>query len=215
MSWIILAFNGARNVCNVIPSKIRIIKLQLLRMWIFFAGIHWGKGGTMKHAYTGIKAARVVESLNKTYGLDVSSIHGFGFRWWHPFIYLSNTAPLKILAKILYLWPPPEKKYVFDCIKCTLCSYGGHVISAMATEIVFSKLGQIDRLTLLDPGVKVPKFNSIPEEYRVKGSKQQYGLLNRVVQWSQINLHILHLLDFYRRKAKPPGLYFRPLVQNL
>ena len=47
----------------------------------FFAGIHWGKGGTMKHAYTGIKAARVVESLNKTYGLDVSSIHGFGFRW--------------------------------------------------------------------------------------------------------------------------------------
>ena len=28
----------------------------------------------MKHAYTGIKAARVVESLNKTYGLDVLDV---------------------------------------------------------------------------------------------------------------------------------------------
>ena len=68
-----------------------------------------------------------------------------------------------------------------------VCSKGyqakdyGHVISAMATEIVFSKFEKIDRLTLLDPGAFVTKCNDIPEKYGVIGSKQQYGLLNRVV----------------------------------
>ena len=44
-------------------------------------GIRWGKGGTPKHAYTGIKLAKVVKSFVEKYGLDVSSIHGIGFRY--------------------------------------------------------------------------------------------------------------------------------------
>ena len=56
----------------------------------------------------------------------------------------------------------------------------------MATEIVFSNLGKIDRLTLLDPGRFVTKYQDIPEKYRVKGSKQQYGLLNRVAELNHV-----------------------------
>ena len=44
-------------------------------------GIHWGSGGTGRHLFTGIKAARVIESLSKDFGLDVSTIHGLGFRY--------------------------------------------------------------------------------------------------------------------------------------
>ena len=51
-------------------------------------------------------------------------------------------------------------------------SYGAHVISAMATEIKETGLGQIDRLTLLDPGIKVSK-------YKVDG-KTQKGLIHKV-----------------------------------
>ena len=49
----------------------------------------------------------------------------------------------------------------------------------MATDIVFSKLGKIDRLSLLDPGVWVKQFKPIPMMYRVE--KNQYGLVNRVI----------------------------------
>ena len=51
-------------------------------------------------------------------------------------------------------------------------SYGAHVISAMATEIKETGLGQIDRLTLLDPGIKV-------SNYKVDGKNQQ-GLIHKV-----------------------------------
>lgn len=43
------------------------------------------------------------------------------------------------------------------------------MISAMATEIKESGLGQIDRLTLLDPGIKVPMFG------------EQRGLIRKVI----------------------------------
>ena len=56
-------------------------------------------------------------------------------------------------------------------------SFGGHVISAMATDLVFSKVGKIDRLSLLDPGGWVTQFK-IPQKYRVE--ENQYGLVNRV-----------------------------------
>ena len=44
-------------------------------------GIRWGSGGTIRHAYAGIKAAEVVKSFAETYGLDVSTLHGIGFRY--------------------------------------------------------------------------------------------------------------------------------------
>ena len=43
-------------------------------------GICWGKGGSNKHVYAGIKLAKVVKSFVQKYGLDVSSVHGIGFR---------------------------------------------------------------------------------------------------------------------------------------
>ena len=48
----------------------------------------------------------------------------------------------------------------------------------MASEIVFSKLGMIDRLSLLDPGKNVKTF-PVPDQYRIEG-KKQYGMVNRV-----------------------------------
>ena len=44
-------------------------------------GICWGKGGSNKHAYAGIKLAKVVKSFVEMYGMDVSSAHGIGFRY--------------------------------------------------------------------------------------------------------------------------------------
>ena len=44
-------------------------------------GICWGKGRTNKHAYAGIKLAMVVKSFVEKYGIEVSSIHGIGFRY--------------------------------------------------------------------------------------------------------------------------------------
>ena len=49
-------------------------------------------------------------------------------------------------------------------------SYGAHVISAMATEIKDSGLGQVDRLTLLDPGINVPMVGD------------QRGLIRKVIK---------------------------------
>ena len=43
-------------------------------------GIRWGSGPTKKHAYVGTKLAKVVKSFVDKYGLDVSDIHGIGFR---------------------------------------------------------------------------------------------------------------------------------------
>ena len=43
-------------------------------------GIRWGFGIIGKTTFAGIKAARVVEYLHNEYGLDVSTIHGIGFR---------------------------------------------------------------------------------------------------------------------------------------
>ena len=51
-------------------------------------------------------------------------------------------------------------------------SFGGHVISAMATAIKQIGLGQVDRLTLLDPGTKV-------NNYEINGKIQQ-GLIHKV-----------------------------------
>ena len=56
-------------------------------------------------------------------------------------------------------------------------SFGSHVISGMATELVDMGFEKIDRLTLLDPGCKVPKF-------RVNG-KKQYGLIHKVTKGIQ------------------------------
>merc|ERR1719336_427555 len=98
-------------------------------------GIRWGQGGSNKHVYTGIKAARVVESLHKSHGLDVSTLHGIGF------------------------------------------SFGGHVISAMASEIVFSKLGKIARLSLLDPGRIVNLFE-VDGKYK-SVDRKQLGFVNK------------------------------------
>ena len=53
---------------------------QLSRKFSKLIGIRWGKGGLDAHIFSGIKAARVIESLQKNYGLDVATIHGFGFR---------------------------------------------------------------------------------------------------------------------------------------
>ena len=44
-------------------------------------GIHWGSGGTERHANTGVKAAQVIKSFAETYSLDVSNVHGIGFRY--------------------------------------------------------------------------------------------------------------------------------------
>ena len=44
-------------------------------------GICWGKGGSNKHVYAGIKLAKVVKSFVEKYGIEVSSIHGIGFRY--------------------------------------------------------------------------------------------------------------------------------------
>ena len=63
-----------------------------------------------------------------------------------------------------------------------MSSFGGHVISAMATELYFSNLGQVDRLTLLDPGCHVKEYDSKElGNYKVDGFTKQYGLLNRVM----------------------------------
>ena len=42
--------------------------------------ILWGKGPIMKHAWTGIKTAKVVKSFYENYGLKIEDIHGIGFR---------------------------------------------------------------------------------------------------------------------------------------
>ena len=56
----------------------------------------------------------------------------------------------------------------------TICSYGANVVNAMASEIVFSQMGKIGRLTLLDPGRK-------QKEYKIKGNpNKQIGFFNRV-----------------------------------
>ena len=43
-------------------------------------GIRWGKGNEKRHAWTGIKTAKVVKSFVEKYGLKISDIHGIGFR---------------------------------------------------------------------------------------------------------------------------------------
>ena len=47
------------------------------------------------------------------------------------------------------------------------------MISGMATELIDAGLGEIDILTLLDPGCKVPT------KLRIDG-KKQYGLIDKV-----------------------------------
>ena len=42
--------------------------------------ILWGSGPIMKHAWTGIKTAKVVKSFHSNYGLKIEDIHGIGFR---------------------------------------------------------------------------------------------------------------------------------------
>ena len=44
-------------------------------------GIQWGAGGTEKHANSGVKAAQVIKSFAETYSLDISNVHGIGFRY--------------------------------------------------------------------------------------------------------------------------------------
>ena len=58
-------------------------------------------------------------------------------------------------------------------MKFNAYSFGAHVISGMATELIDAGLGKIDRLTLLGPGCKVPT------KLRIDG-KKQYGLINKV-----------------------------------
>ena len=41
----------------------------------------------------------------------------------------------------------------------THCSYGADIVNALASEIVFSKMGKMGRLTLLDPGRRLETFN--------------------------------------------------------
>jgi len=91
--------------------------------------MYWGKGGEKRHAWSGIKTAKVVKSFVEKYGLKIEDIHGIGF------------------------------------------SFGAHVINAMATELNDIGLGKIDRLTLLEPGCKVPKHN-------IDG-KTQFGLIHK------------------------------------
>ena len=57
-------------------------------------------------------------------------------------------------------------------------SFGGNVISAFATEVFFSNLGKIDRLSLLDPGNMVSKYEVQGEYKAVEG--KQYGFVNKV-----------------------------------
>jgi len=80
-------------------------------------GIRWGSGWTYKHAFVGIKAARVVQSLQENHQLDVTALHAIGW------------------------------------------SYGADIVNALASEIVFSKMGKMGRLTLLDPGRRLETFN--------------------------------------------------------
>jgi len=44
-------------------------------------GIRWGKGNEKRHAWTGIKTAKVVKSFVEKYGLKISEIHGIGFSY--------------------------------------------------------------------------------------------------------------------------------------
>ena len=71
-------------------------------------------------------------------------------------------------------------------------SFGAHVISGMATELIDAGLGKIDRLTLLDPGCKVPT------KLRIDG-KKQYGLINKVryrlIMCSNILYEIVEILS--------------------
>ena len=53
-------------------------------------------------------------------------------------------------------------------------SYGADVVNAMASEVVFSGMGKIGRLTLLDAGNRQEKYN-------IKGNPiKQLGFYNRV-----------------------------------
>ena len=55
-----------------------------------------------------------------------------------------------------------------------LKSFGAHAVSAMATEIKQKWLGQVDRLTLLDPGTMV-------SDSEVDGNpNKQQGLIHKV-----------------------------------
>ena len=55
------------------------------------------------------------------------------------------------------------------------------MISAMATEIKDIGLGQVDRLTLLDPGTKV-------KDFEVNGKMQQ-GLIHKVKNAFSLQLY--------------------------
>ena len=62
-------------------------------------------------------------------------------------------------------------------------SYGADVVNAMASEVVFSGMGKIGRLTLLDAGNR-------QEEYKIKGNPvKQIGFFNRV--WFVVISHEL------------------------
>ena len=56
----------------------------------------------------------------------------------------------------------------------------------MASDLVFSNIGKIDRLSLLDPGgwVRIfEKSTKVPKQYRMGG--KQYGMVNRVRLWKK------------------------------
>ena len=44
-------------------------------------GMRWGSGNVWRHAWTGIKTAKVVKSFHEKYGLQTEDIHGIGFRY--------------------------------------------------------------------------------------------------------------------------------------
>ena len=85
----------------------------------------------------GIKAARVVQSLQENHQLDVTALHAIGWRY------------VKVVLAI----------FITANYTKTNCSYGADIVNALASEIVFSKMGKMGRLTLLDPGRRLETFN--------------------------------------------------------
>ena len=65
----------------ILPFQIRLQAATVTGAHYNIIGIRWGSGWTEKHAFVGIKAARVIQSLKENYNLDVANLHAIGWRY--------------------------------------------------------------------------------------------------------------------------------------
>ena len=117
--------------------------------------MRWGSGNTYKHAFVGIKAARVVQYLKESYSLTVH-------RAWYWFQGGNNKFHKNPHFHIIHF--------------LDVFSFGADVINAMASEIVFFGMDKIGRMTLMDPCRTVKTF-------KVNG-KDQIGFYNKVRKYN-------------------------------